>query len=163
MVIHFTAVSAVLKDQSLHLPTTISPSEDIFQKILPLASSRGLRLIALNRRDYAPTTLLSDDELLELKSDDPVVRDKFLHDRGMEIALFTCNIIEELGLPPVTQDGQNGGVAWLGYARGNAFTVATVAAALSLPASLEMRLRSYLRRLIIYGSFNFNFHKCILH
>jgi len=152
MVIHFTAVGAVLRDSSQYSLTNVPPFEETFQKILPLAASRGLRLIVLHRRDYAPTTLFSDTELQELKSDDPTIRDRFLHDRGMEIALFTCNVIKALELPPLTKDGQNGGVAWLGWSYGNAVTISTVVAALSLSANLKALLQSYLRGLIIYGN-----------
>jgi len=114
-----------------------------------LAAEKGLRLIVINRRDYAPTTLLDESELKQVSSADPVVREAFLRDRGIEFALFTDQLIDELSLPPPTEDGKNGGLAWMGWSLGTPFPVAAVAAGAALPETIKKRVQSYLRRLII--------------
>ena len=134
------------------LLTTHGFLEGIFQRVLPLAASKGLRLIAINRRDYAPTTLFDETELKELSSNDPALRENFLHNRGIELCLFTDHIIDELSLPPSTDDGSNGGVAWMGWSLGNANPIAAVVAGMSLPDKIKDRLQNYLRKLIIYGA-----------
>jgi len=120
-----------------------------FNRILPLASSKGLRIVCLNRRDYAPTTLYSPSELKVLSEGTETERVVFLQSRGIELAQFLNRLIDELSLPAPTAEGNDGGLALLGWSLGNTATLATIASASCLSTEVQQRLQLYLRRLIL--------------
>lgn len=133
------------------LPRSSCWSLGVFQRILPLASSKKLRLICLNRRDYAGTTLYSPGELEVLSSGSKTDRAAFLAARGLEIALVLDRLIDELSLPPPTADSKDGGLALMGWSSGNVEALAAIAGFPSFPPNVQRRLQLYLRRYIMHG------------
>jgi hypothetical protein len=76
---------------------------------------------------------------------------EFWRDRGHEIALFIDAFIKENNIPPISNDGQSGGVILLGWSLGCGEANATVAHVDTLPPPLRSHLASYIRALILYG------------
>ncbi|KAF8589583.1 hypothetical protein K439DRAFT_1521297 [Ramaria rubella] len=124
----------------------------IFQRALPLAASRRLRLICVNRRDYAETTLFSSSELKILSEGDETERAAFVEQRGVEFALFLNQLIDELSLPPPTTDGKDGGIALMGWSLGNVVALAIVASISSFPGTVKARLQKYVRVFMIHSA-----------
>ena len=96
---------------------------DIFARLLPLAAQHGLRVVALNRRGYAPSSSLSPDEAAVLAgtritpsdahtTDDSahtindtdtaiaVAQTTFLHARAAEVGEFLAWLVTHKQLPP---------------------------------------------------------------
>ncbi|KIJ29932.1 hypothetical protein M422DRAFT_268604 [Sphaerobolus stellatus SS14] len=121
-----------------------------FKHLLPAARTNSIRIIALNRRDYLPTSVLSPGELVQVAT----TRTAFLSDRGAELALFTYQLIGELSLPATAADGKSGGIAWMGWPLGNYLPIAGLIAGVDLPENVVTCLQKYLRRVIIYEAPN---------
>lgn len=119
----------------------------VFKQILPFATSKSVRMVCLNRRDYPGTTLYSSFELKALSEGDA----NELEARGVELALFLDALIDILSLPGPSVEGNEGGLAIMGWSMGNLFTLAMVASVSSLQSQVQTRLQSYLRKLIVFG------------
>jgi hypothetical protein len=104
-------------------------------------------MVCLNRRDYPGSTAYSPSELKALSEVDA---DELLA-RGAELALFLDGLIDTLSLPGPTTDGNEGGLGLMGWSLGNVFTLSTMASVSSLQSQIRTRLRSYMRRLIVFG------------
>ncbi|EJD08472.1 alpha/beta-hydrolase [Fomitiporia mediterranea MF3/22] len=131
----------------------LSYNSQIFTRILPLASSHSLRIIALNRRDYTNSTPLSHAELAQLFSKDSADHKRFLHARGLEIARFLEWVIDELKVPPLRgTSGTAGGLTLLGWSLGSLTTLAFLRHLPSFPNELISKLEPYLKNFIIYDS-----------
>ncbi|KAL0581927.1 hypothetical protein V5O48_000157 [Marasmius crinis-equi] len=124
----------------------------IFQKILDVAVTKGIRFVAINRRAFPGSTPYSREELDVVTNGASTETDKdaFIQDRGHEITYFIDSFIQEHELPPLSADGMNGGVAILGWSIGSSHAAAAVASTLTLPADVCARLRLHLRSLIFY-------------
>ncbi|KAJ8076358.1 hypothetical protein PM082_000779 [Marasmius tenuissimus] len=124
----------------------------IFQKILDIAASKGIRFVAVNRRAFPGSTPYTRPEL-DVVTDEASTeaeKDAFMQDRGHEITYFIDSFIREHELPPLSSDGMNGGVAILGWSIGSSHAAAAVASTLTLPADVRARLSLHLRSLIFY-------------
>lgn len=94
-------------------------SSGVFKKALPEGRRKGIRLIALNRRDFPGSTPYSQEELADLKSPkvDLTRFLVFLRKRSMEIIGFIHHITQKLGLPTTDPDGR-GNISILGWSSG---------------------------------------------
>ena len=110
-----------------------------------------MRFVAVNRRDYPPSTHLSTQERDALSSGTDNQKAAFLKARGVEFATFVHLFAEQNRLPPVSPDGLTGGFAVLGWSLGCSFALATVAAIDALPAPVQARWRDGMRSLILQG------------
>ncbi|KAF8508156.1 hypothetical protein JB92DRAFT_3145111 [Gautieria morchelliformis] len=118
----------------------------VFQHVLPLATSKGMRMVCLNRRDYPGSTPYSPCELKALSEG---VEDELLA-RGEELALFLDGLIDTLSLPGPTADGNEGGLGLMGWSLGNVFTLSAMASMSSVQPQVQSRLQSYMRSLILF-------------
>ena len=136
-------------DQAYPLKVPLIPA--VFERILPLATSRGIRVVCINRRDYPGSTLCTTDELKVIYDRSDEERAAFLNARGVEIALFLDSLIDVLGLPAPTEDGTNGGLELMGWSMGTMFVMCTAASIPSFPPHVQTRLQLYVRRMILFG------------
>lgn len=139
----------------LRSPTTHHPwlSIEIFSRLLPLAQSHNLRVIAFNRRDYAGSTPFSSAELAAITRADGSEHVDFLRARGLEVARFLLWVIREKKIPQASADadGARGGLALLGWSLGNVTTMAFLRHLRSFPSDIVDALAPYLRTFFIYG------------
>lgn len=125
----------------------------IFSKAIALAPSKGIRLICVNRRDYAETTLFSVDELDIIANGDKKARLTFLQDKALEYATAITGLIEECSLPAPTSDGSAGGIALMGWSLGNMASLSIVSAIDTYPPSIKKTLQNYVRRVIVHSKY----------
>ncbi|KAH8116198.1 hypothetical protein DFH11DRAFT_1725694 [Phellopilus nigrolimitatus] len=121
-----------------------------FARLAPRAAAHGLRVIALNRRDYAGSTPLAPAELAALRGPDPA---PFLRARGLELARFLAWVVAEKRIPPARADrggGGAGGLALLGWSLGNVTTLAFLGHLRTYPRALVDALEPYLRTFFLY-------------
>lgn len=93
-----------------------------FARVLALAPSRGVRVIAVNRRDYAPSMLLTEEELEEARAQDEGRRTRYLRARGAEIARFVAYVAENI----IGSENREP-IALLGWSLATIFTVSCLA------------------------------------
>ncbi|KAF8917706.1 hypothetical protein CPB85DRAFT_1431233 [Mucidula mucida] len=124
----------------------------VFQKVLDIAPSKGVRFVALNRRPFPGSTPFTPEELdvtLTGGTGD-ADRDVQIEARGHEIAMFVAEFIKKFTIPALSQDGKQGGVALLGWSVGAAYPLAAIGSAPTLPKDVKELLGSYIRSLISY-------------
>ncbi|KAK0224202.1 hypothetical protein IW262DRAFT_1295844 [Armillaria fumosa] len=95
----------------------------IFQKVMSVASSNGVRFVAIQRRPFPGSTPFTDEELnvtLTGGSGDEE-RNFEVEMRGHEIASFVDIFIQNHNLPRVSSDGKSGGVSLLGWSGGGGY------------------------------------------
>ncbi|KAK0499101.1 Alpha/Beta hydrolase protein [Armillaria luteobubalina] len=126
----------------------------VFQKVLDVARSKGVRFVAIQRRPFPGSTPFTAEELNVVLTggSSEADRDAQITARGHEIASFVDAFIQKFKLPALSDDGKTGGVALLGWSVGGAFPLAAVASSGTLPADVQARFSSYLRSLIVYES-----------
>ncbi len=137
-------------------------SKDTFEKVMAHASEANVRFVAISRRDYPGSTPFSPQDLDVFSSPSGEDRRVFLRDRGMEIATFISNFIEQNGLLPISSDGRSGGFALVGYGFGSVFALAAVANLDMLSVSFQTRWGTHMRGLLLHGAFEFRFHSNLL-
>ncbi|EMD39248.1 hypothetical protein CERSUDRAFT_47214 [Gelatoporia subvermispora B] len=120
----------------------------VFKGIMALAPTANIRLVAINRRGYLGSTPYTFDELEAFQRDD-TAKEAFVRSRGLEMALFVDQFIQEHQLPPISVDGKAGWVAVLGWSMGSSFALCAVAHSDALPPESSARLQSHLRTLIL--------------
>ncbi|KAK0460259.1 uncharacterized protein EV420DRAFT_1332722 [Desarmillaria tabescens] len=124
-------------------------AREIFQRVIDLAPSKGVRVVALNRRPFPGSTPLSAEELaiIQTGGTDDSQREAFVEARGHEIAMFIDIFIQKFNLPPISSGG---GVALLGWSLGATFAPIVISNADTLPEGVRHRLGDYMRSLILY-------------
>ncbi|KAL0950281.1 hypothetical protein HGRIS_010261 [Hohenbuehelia grisea] len=126
----------------------------IFRKLAAHSFTRGIRVIAINRRGYSESTPFSVEQKAERASVPP--QSTWLHDRGIEIAKFIDGLIQKEHLPEVSVDAETGsvtgGVVILGWSAGASYTNATIACVEHLEAAIQSRLGTHLRGNIVYDA-----------
>ena len=122
-----------------------------FRKIISKAHKYNLRVIAIYRRDYAPSSLFTDQELADLGSDDSTKHKAFQQARGLEIARFLLYVIKDLKIHPISDDGKTGGLGLLGWSAGNLTTLAFLRNVDTYPSDIPPILEKYLSGIILYG------------
>lgn len=124
-------------------------TKEIFQRVIDLAPSKGVRFVALNRRPFPGSTLLSVEELIitETGGTDDSQREALVEARGHEIAIFIDIFIQKFKLPSISSGG---GVAFLGWSIGATFAPMAISSVDSLPQDVLSRLSDYMRSLILY-------------
>ncbi|KAJ8086079.1 hypothetical protein PM082_004898 [Marasmius tenuissimus] len=123
----------------------------IFEKMLSIAPSKGVRLVAVQRRPFPGSTPFTPQELnvtLTGGSSDQE-RAAYAEARGHELANFIDRFIQKFKLPAIGANGQGGSVIW-GWSVGALLPVWTIGNAKTLPADVKTRLGANVRSLIIY-------------
>ncbi|KAJ6508238.1 hypothetical protein C8R45DRAFT_966646 [Mycena sanguinolenta] len=116
----------------------------VFQKLLPLAPTRALRIICINRREYPGSTPHTAEELRVYASGSDEERAALITDAGINLALAVDGIIQQCELPSA------GSVALCGWSLGNVFVMAAMASILSLPPETRTRLEHFVRTFIVW-------------
>ncbi|KAK7053764.1 AB hydrolase-1 domain-containing protein [Favolaschia claudopus] len=122
----------------------------VFQRLNPVAKSNGLRVIAVNRREYPGSSSFSDEELAKFATGTDAERATLLEQQGRDLAMFLDGLITD-HLP------QTGGVALVGWGMGNLFLMPLVACISTLPEATRKRLSSFVRSIIMMHAPSFAF------
>ncbi|KAJ7661588.1 hypothetical protein DFH06DRAFT_1192730 [Mycena polygramma] len=117
---------------------------NLFQRLLPLAATRSVRVICINRREYPGSTPHTPEELRVYASGSDDERAALLSDAGVNLALCIDEIIQQCALP------SDGGVAFVGWSMGNCFTLAAMSSIMSLPFPAQARLQTFVKTIIIW-------------
>ena len=129
----------------------------MFRRLLSLANSRNIRIIAINRRDYPGSLPLKAEEVAPLTlPEGPEALDgfrSFMRDRALEFLQFVGwmiddGIIKNLSEP---EGRKSGGVSIIGWSGGNRILLALLGNLSQFPSELVGKLGHYMRSLIIYG------------
>ncbi|KAK1216475.1 hypothetical protein PQX77_020892 [Marasmius sp. AFHP31] len=117
------------------------PTPEIFEKILEIAPSKGVRLVAVQRRPFPGSTPFTPEELqitLTGGSSDEE-RAAYAEARGHELANFIDRLIQKFQLPAISANGQGGSVVW-GWSISALLPVWAIGNAKTLPADVQTRL-----------------------
>lgn len=147
------------------------------------SSTRRLRLVAVNRRDYAPSTLLTSKELAQSFASGPNATNShgsYLRARAVELARFLVWVVDNLIASSSSEDVEGnsdkgeggaqggggsdqsksaGGLAVLGWSLGTVTVLALLAflrerrSGLEADNNLRKRLKRELRRVFLLGVF----------
>ncbi|KAF7331333.1 AB hydrolase-1 domain-containing protein [Mycena kentingensis (nom. inval.)] len=115
-----------------------------FQRLLPIAAANGLRVLCINRREYAESNLYTDEELDIFASGTQEQRAALLAGQGRDLALCVDGLIQRLRLPKA------GGVALIGWSLGATFLCSILASIESLPAPAKKRLVDHVHTTILF-------------
>jgi len=124
----------------------------IFKPMFPYAHKYGLRLIAINQRDYPGSSPYTDAELADLHGTDVHAQAKMIRDRGIELSEFLLWLIKEgmVNKKVETPSGTTGGMSFLAWSSGNIMGFTFFAHLDELPKEDQELLGSYLRGVVIY-------------
>ncbi|TFK25402.1 hypothetical protein FA15DRAFT_687009 [Coprinopsis marcescibilis] len=119
-------------------------SAPIFQRVMDLATQSGLRIVAINRSDYPGSSPLSAEDIGLISRSD-AERVSYFRKGGLELVHFIDMFIRVNKLPEISEDGETGGVALLGWSLGNSFTLSGITHASELADDAKDRLSKHLR------------------
>ncbi|KDQ57019.1 hypothetical protein JAAARDRAFT_86452, partial [Jaapia argillacea MUCL 33604] len=117
-----------------------------FHRLLPLGAKDNVRLVILNRRDYAGSTKYTDEELADLNAGDKA----FMERLALEVANFLVWFAETENVPSVTPDRKKGGFSVMGWSMGNATPLAVFGHPEVIPKETLAKLELHFRQLILY-------------
>ncbi|TFK68098.1 hypothetical protein BDN72DRAFT_61092 [Pluteus cervinus] len=123
----------------------------VFDKIRALAPANHVRIVAVNRRDYAPTSPLDTAELAVLSQGDSGSA-AYLQQRGNEIGLFIDKWIQNNHIPTARPNG-DGGVSLVGWSLGTVTATAFLAHLDTLPQATIKRLAPYFHNVLLHDTF----------
>ncbi|KIM42184.1 hypothetical protein M413DRAFT_444643 [Hebeloma cylindrosporum] len=117
-----------------------------FHKLLPLGAAHNIRLVILNRRDYAGSTKYSDENLKDLQAGDK----SFMERLALEVKHFLLWFIDTHNIPKITADRKSGGFVLMGWSMGNVTALSILGYQDVVGNEAYQRLEPYLRQLILY-------------
>ncbi|TFK60011.1 hypothetical protein BDN72DRAFT_850897 [Pluteus cervinus] len=123
----------------------------VFDKIRFLATTNKVRIVAVNRREYAPTSPLNVAELAVLSQGDPGAATYF-RQRGNEIGLFLDKWIQQNHIPIARPNG-DGGLSLVGWSLGTVTATAFLAHLDTLSAATLNRLSAYLHTVLMHDPY----------
>ncbi|KAL1745732.1 Alpha/Beta hydrolase protein [Schizophyllum fasciatum] len=118
----------------------------VFARLLPLARTRGIRIICVNRRGYPNSTPYTPEEAAALASTDP---SRVLLDQGILLSRFIAQLPDTLQLPQPS-DGHAGEIALAGWSLGTLFVQLVLASLDSVDEHTRVILRTRIRRVILW-------------
>lgn len=84
---------------------------DTFHKLNPLGAANNIRLVILNRRDYAGSTKYTDENLKDLNAGDK----SFMERLGLEVAFFLLWFAAKHDIPKISLDvNREASRSWVG-------------------------------------------------
>jgi pimeloyl-ACP methyl ester carboxylesterase len=122
----------------------------VFSKLSTLLHTIGVRVVSIQRRNYAGSTPLTAAELAIAEGgtdEEKAALDDHLDRELVELVNW---FIERHDLSPITSDGF-GGVALLGWSMGAAYALGFAAVLKNAPAALQERISQYLRGIFVLG------------
>ncbi|KAL1713022.1 hypothetical protein EV715DRAFT_212519 [Schizophyllum commune] len=146
--IHGYAFYSTAHDTSSLPPTSAGRRSSAFtrtgicERLLPVASNQGIRLVCINRRAYPDSTPFSEDEQRIFRSGSDDERKALLRAEGEDLALLIDALIVELGLPER--------VTILAWSMGNVYLLSLLASIRRLPGEIAQRLRTHVTSFILW-------------
>ncbi|EIW51541.1 alpha/beta-hydrolase [Trametes versicolor FP-101664 SS1] len=122
----------------------------VYRPMIPFFAEHDLRLVLLNLRDYPGSTLLSPEDVNDLRGPSEEAQARAIKNRGLEIAAFLRWFIEFQCIPPIEGAAGTGGVSLLAWSGGTCPTAAMFAHADKLPVETRKLLDTHLRSYIMY-------------
>ena len=118
-----------------------------FDKMIQLAPSHDLRIIAINRRSYRNSTPLSQEETAGIDKAEPTEEDyrSFMAKRAKEFARLIVWL--------VGNEGVTGSIALAAWSLGNQTLSSLLAEADTLAEKERLIIEKHLRAIIFYGTF----------
>ncbi|KAK1228857.1 hypothetical protein PQX77_008099 [Marasmius sp. AFHP31] len=123
-----------------------------FERIQSHAHAYNFRIVALNRRDYAGSSPISD-ELATLRGKDEPLARKFFDNMGLHLALFIKKLVEEEDVPPILgpeNEKRRGGIAVMGWSQGTMTAIAPFGNPGHMDEAVYQVLEKYVKDLILY-------------
>ena len=123
--------------------------------MFPHASGNNQRLIAVQLRDYSPSTPYTDDELADLRSTDKSRQEIALRANGLEIADFLRKLVVAENIPAVQDNNGKrvGGLVLMSWSMGNLWSLSFFAYLSNVPNDALIVLSRYMRSLVLYGKY----------
>lgn len=118
-----------------------------FRRAIDVANKYNIRFVAITRRDYSGSSLMSDVDVKTTIEGPTEKRLEALKKRGLETLVFIDEFIKMNKIPSISLNG--GGFSLLGWSLGNVQGMTTLAFANDFP-ELVGRLSSYFRSYILY-------------
>ena len=153
----FTLVSSVFFLGSLsHSPGPLPTAN--FERLLPRAHSRNLRMVLLNRQRYPGSVPFSSEELEALaitasappRSPEGIAgAETAMKDRARELYDYLVDLVQSERIPP-THDGK-GGIIVVRWSLGAAHISSLLANVASFPVG-DVCLSDYVKRVVFYGA-----------
>ncbi|KDQ08362.1 hypothetical protein BOTBODRAFT_118795 [Botryobasidium botryosum FD-172 SS1] len=114
----------------------------------------NLRTIIFMRREFPGSTKYSDSEIDDLHNGRKVFIDRLC----VQMAEFMKQLVDS-GIPKISSDGKNGGIAIMGWSMGSATAMSLFSDVSLIPAPLYEELQLYVKDLVLddppYVSFGF--------
>jgi len=136
---------------SLFLRKSLINEIDTFKKTLPFGSPNGIRIIAINRRDYPGSTPFTEEEVAAIKSDEYTNDDlrAFMLARTTEFAKFA----EYLVISGISKEVVNGkgGIAIVGWSLGQAYVTNFIEDVKKLEVGLREMVEKNVRCVVAFG------------
>ncbi|KDQ06989.1 hypothetical protein BOTBODRAFT_120698 [Botryobasidium botryosum FD-172 SS1] len=112
----------------------------------------NLRTIIPMRRDYAGSTKYSDSEIDDLHNGRKVFIDRLC----VQMAEFMKQLVDS-GIPKISSDGKNGGIAIMGWSMGSATAMSLFSDVSLIPAPLYEELQLYVKELVLHEAPHLSF------
>ncbi|TFK48120.1 hypothetical protein OE88DRAFT_1737831 [Heliocybe sulcata] len=119
---------------------------ETFHKLLPLGAKDNVRVVSVNRKDYAGSTKYTDAELEDLNAGKHV----FMERVAVDVANFLIWFADKFNVPAASADGKTGGFAVMGWSLGNATPTSLFAYPEAVTKERYAKLEPYVRQLILY-------------
>jgi len=131
-----------------------------FQRLLPIAPSKSMRLICINRREYPGTTPFSDDEKRVIVSGSDEERYTFFQKQGISLAKFVCRLIDQCAIPAPTlskervgsKEIKKGGITVGAWSLGNVYMISIVACIDVVDKEVRNQLQVYVTGFLLWGA-----------
>ena len=120
-------------------------SADVFERIMAIAPTRGIRIVAVNRRNYAGSTPYTAEEASVFARGSSTQRRDLMLDEGARLAGFIAALARRLA---PQREGRLHVVAW---SLGNAYLLAMLASVGLLDPDDRQTLRRHLGSAIFFG------------
>ncbi|KAF8629752.1 hypothetical protein AX15_003292 [Amanita polypyramis BW_CC] len=127
-------------------------SAPIFKRAQTAALKKGVRFVAINRRNYPGSTPFNEEQINVILNGSKEQKDALVQDSGHEIGLFIHKFAEKTNIPPISADGKTGGIVLLAWSAGTSAATAAIAHADTLPSNVRSHLSLYIRSLILQES-----------
>jgi len=116
-----------------------------FQRFVPVAFSRSIRVICINRRHYPGTTPFTEVEKTILTSGEANEREILVENIGKDLALVIAGLIRECMIP------QAGGVTLTGWSQGTLSLLALVSVINEVDENVKGILVKYVTGILMWG------------
>ncbi|KAF8222533.1 hypothetical protein L208DRAFT_1413236 [Tricholoma matsutake] len=117
-----------------------------FHKLLPFGAKDNIRLVIVNRREYAGSTKYTDDDLKDLNEG----KVSFMEILAAEVAHLLVWFVETHNIPKASVDHNSGGLSIMGWSMGNTTSMSVFGYPEAVGQEAYVKLEPYLRQFILY-------------